>query len=83
MTEAKNPVSAVDDGEKSAGAAPFTMINYVLFAVGLLDIILGWFLLRGGHITVAPIMLIAGYCVIIPMAIILRRGRSSSPAEAD
>lgn len=59
--------------DKGTGAAPFTMINYVLFAVGLLDIVLGWFLLRGGHITVAPIMLIIGYCLIIPMAIIYRR----------
>jgi len=61
------------DGTKATGAAPFTVTNYVLFAVGLLDIVLGWFLLRGGHITVAPVMLILGYCVIIPMAIILRR----------
>lgn len=62
-----------EKGEDTGGAAPFTLINYVLFAVGLLDIVLGWFLLRGGRITVAPIMLILGYCVIIPMAIILRR----------
>lgn len=61
----------VDD--KSQGAAPFTLMNYVLFAVGLIDIVAGWFLLRGGHITAAPIMLILGYCVIVPMAIILRR----------
>ncbi len=54
-------------------AAPFTLVNYVLFAVGLLDIIAGWFLLRGGHITIAPIMLIAGYCGIIPLAIVLRK----------
>ncbi len=56
----------------SEGAAPFTIINYILFAAGLLDIIIGWFLLRGGHITIAPVMLIAGYCVIIPLAIMFR-----------
>lgn len=59
--------------ESTEGAAPFTLVNYILFAVGLLDIIAGWFLLRGGHITIAPVMLIAGYCVIIPIAIIFRK----------
>ncbi len=62
-----------DESGSSGGAAPFTITNYILFTVGLLDIVLGWFLLRGGRITIAPIMLILGYCVIIPMAIILRR----------
>ncbi|MEN8207900.1 MAG: hypothetical protein ABFR50_01490 [Candidatus Fermentibacteria bacterium] len=59
--------------ESTEGAAPFTLVNYILFAAGLLDIIAGWFLLRGGHITIAPVMLIAGYCVIIPIAIIFRK----------
>ena len=59
--------------ESTEGAAPFTLVNYIMFAAGLLDIIAGWFLLRGGHITIAPVMLIAGYCVIIPIAIIFRK----------
>jgi len=59
--------------EEGTGAAPFTLINYILFAGGLLDIIIGWFLLRAGHITMAPIMLIAGYCGIIPLAIVYRK----------
>ncbi len=61
---------APDDG---SGAAPFTLTNYLLFAGGLLDIILGWFMLRAGHITLAPIMLIVGYCAIIPLAIVHRK----------
>ena len=59
--------------EEGSGAAPFTLINYLLFGGGLLTIIIGWFLLRGGHITLAPIMLIAGYCVVIPLAIVYRK----------
>ncbi len=54
--------------------APFSLLNYIVFGGGLLDIIIGWLLLRGGHITIAPVMLILGYCVIIPLAIILRTG---------
>ena len=64
---------SIDQKESTEGAAPFTLVNYILFTAGLLDIIIGWFLLRGGHITIAPIMLIAGYCVIIPLAIVFRR----------
>jgi len=74
MSKGKDMTAAENNGgEVSKGAAPFTMLNYILFAAGLLDIILGWFLLRAGRITIAPIMLILGYCVIIPMAIILRK----------
>ena len=58
--------------EADAETTPFTAKNYILFAVGLLDIILGWFLLRGGHITLAPIMLVIGYCGLIPLALILK-----------
>ncbi len=63
----------IDQKESTEGAAPFTLVNYILFAAGLLDIIIGWFLLRGGRITIAPVMLIAGYCVIIPLAIVFRK----------
>lgn len=72
MTENDKAVAAQSVSKKDDGTAPFTLINYLLFAGGLLDIIIGWFLLRAGHITVAPIMLIVGYCVIIPMAIVFR-----------
>lgn len=66
-----------DIGEKKTEPAgkettPFTARNYILFAVGLLDIIIGWFLLRAGHITLAPIMLVVGYCGLVPLAIILK-----------
>jgi len=67
-----------DKKESSEGSAPFTPVNYILFAAGLLDIIIGWFLLRGGHITIAPVMLIAGYCVIIPMAIVFRKKQTEN-----
>ena len=73
MSEKKKAASEnTEKKENTEGAAPFTIVNYILFAVGLLDIIIGWFLLRGGHITIAPVMLIAGYCGIIPLAIIFR-----------
>ncbi|MCD4776096.1 MAG: DUF3098 domain-containing protein [Candidatus Aegiribacteria sp.] len=71
----KTAPEQIDRKENTDGAAPFTLVNYILFAGGLLDIIIGWFLLRGGHITIAPVMLIAGYCGIIPLAIMFRNKR--------
>ena len=69
----KTAPEKTDQKESKEGAAPFTLVNYILFTAGLLDIVIGWFLLRGGHITIAPVMLIAGYCVIIPVAIVFRK----------
>lgn len=48
----------------------FTKWNWVIFGLGLLSILLGYIFLIKGDITIAPILLVAGYCVIIPLAII-------------
>jgi hypothetical protein len=46
--------------------------NYILFAVGLLVIIAGFIFLGTGDTVFAPIFLVLGYCVIIPVAIIIK-----------
>jgi len=51
---------------------PFGMKNYLVFALGLLSIILGYVFLSQGSITLAPILLVLGYCVIIPVAIMIK-----------
>ena len=64
--------------EKSAGL-PFTKVNYILFGVGLILIVVGYVALSKGpwdsfeSLTLAPILLILGYCVIIPLAIIYHK----------
>ena len=70
MAKEKKPVSS----KNSEDTVPFSNINYILFAVGLIIITAGWFLLRAGHISISPIMIILGYCVVIPVAIILKPG---------
>jgi len=74
MTENESSAAAAGSAKEreSTGTAPFTLANYLLFAGGLLDIVAGWFLLRAGSITIAPIMLILGYCGIVPLAIVYR-----------
>ncbi len=54
---------------------PFGKKNYLYFGLALIVIIIGYIALWQGSITLAPILLVIGYCVLIPVAIIVR-GRS-------
>jgi hypothetical protein len=64
---------------KEKSILPFTSKNYILFAIGLLVIVLGYITLGYGSITLAPILLVLGYCVIIPIAIIISGGKEKTP----
>jgi len=55
--------------------------NYILLAIGVIVIIAGFITLASGSITLAPFLLVAGYCVIIPLAILLKFGSSSVPKK--
>ena len=56
----------------------FGKINYQLFGIGLLIIILGYIIMATGEtesvqsIKIAPLILIIGYCVFIPAAILVK-----------
>jgi uncharacterized membrane protein len=56
----------------------FDSINYKLFGVSILLLIVGYVLLGQGPVTnhlswsVAPVVLVIVYCFLIPMAIIVR-----------
>ncbi len=50
----------------------FTTKNYVLFIIGLVTIGVGYLLLSKGSITLAPILLVLGYVIIIPLSIIIK-----------
>ncbi len=58
--------------EREEQGLPFTKKNYVVFGLGVLSVILGFITLSRGSTTLAPILLILGYCVIIPIAILLK-----------
>ena len=62
---------------------PFGPRNYILFAIGLLVIVVGYISLSAGSITLAPILLILGYCVLIPLSIIIRGKAVKAAAPAD
>jgi hypothetical protein len=45
--------------------------NIVVLAAGLVMIALGFVYLARGSMTLAPVLLVAGYCVAIPVGIML------------
>jgi len=59
---------------------PFDRENLILFGVALAVIVIGYLFLARGSITIAPILLVLGYCVLVPVAIIFRpRRRRGEP----
>jgi len=51
-------------------ALKFTKVNALLGLAGLVVVSLGYWLLAQGSITAAPLLLVLGYVVLLPMAII-------------
>lgn len=49
----------------------FSPVNLALGGAGLLALIVGYWLLAGGSVTAAPLLLVLGYVVLLPLAIIL------------
>ncbi len=45
--------------------------NYTLWAAAALSIAAGYWLLHGGSTTAAPILLVLGYCVFLPVGLAL------------
>ncbi len=58
---------------------PLERENYIILGIGLIMIILGYIALAGNtvegfsQLTVAPILLVFGYCVVIPFGIMYRK----------
>jgi hypothetical protein len=55
---------------KNDGSLGFTPVNWALGAAGLISLVIGYWLLAGGSITAAPLLLVLGYVVLIPAALI-------------
>ncbi|MFQ6007821.1 MAG: hypothetical protein ACE5K8_02615 [Candidatus Zixiibacteriota bacterium] len=51
---------------------PFGKRNYLVFALALAVITIGYVALGQGSITLAPILLVLGYCVLIPIALLIK-----------
>jgi hypothetical protein len=51
---------------------PFGKKNYIWFGVALAVMIVGFVLLGSGDITMAPLLLVIAYCVLVPIAILVK-----------
>lgn len=48
----------------------FSRVNAMWLGAGVISIAIGYFLLSTGSETIAPILLVLGYCVLLPIGII-------------
>ena len=67
---------------------PLERENFIILGIGLLVIVMGYVALSGNvvegfrQLTLAPILLLLGYCVIIPFGIMYRKKpKADSPAK--
>lgn len=62
---------------------PFGRKNYIWFVASLVVIALGFILLSTGDTTLAPVLLVVGYCVLLPISILVRSKAEPGSAETD
>lgn len=65
----KPTTTARGTGER--GSLKFSAINGILILAGLAAIVLGYMMLAGGSTVGAPLLLVLGYGVLVPLGIIL------------
>ena len=67
------------NNNNNKGLWPFEKINYLIFGIGLLLIMVGYILMGYGAVNsilsvkVAPFLLFIGYIVLIPIAILYKK----------
>lgn len=67
----REPATDVSSEDAFFGYGP---VNLGLFLAGVVAIVLGYVYLGRGSVTAAPLLLVLGYAVLLPMAIFLRTG---------
>jgi hypothetical protein len=55
-------------------------LNSVLLSIGILVLVAGYVALSKGSITLAPVLLVLGYCGLIPASLLIR-GRAEGSGE--
>lgn len=60
---------------------PFGKRNYMFFGAAMLSIIVGYIALGQGSITLAPILLVLGYCVLVPVSLIIKGDPDQDESE--
>ncbi len=66
----RRPTAAAASPAEGEGTVRFSMQNWILLLAGLASIITGYVLLSNGSTVAAPLLLVLGYVVLIPLGII-------------
>jgi hypothetical protein len=64
--------AAAKVSEQAEPEIPFGTKNYVIFGAAALVILAGYLALSRGSITLAPILLLVGYMVLVPWGILAK-----------
>ncbi len=68
---AKKRLQTGNDAARERAPLQFSAVNGILGALGIGAVVLGFVLLAQGSVTAAPLLLVLGYVVLLPLAIIL------------
>jgi hypothetical protein len=68
----KSKVTVRSQGPTAPEKWPFGRKNYLWFGIALVTMILGFILLGSGSVTWAPLLLVIAYCVLVPVAILIK-----------
>ena len=68
-----------NDNDNKEPIWPFNKFNYLIFGIGVLTIIVGYFLMSSGSVnsfhsvSLAPFLLFIGYVILIPISFFLKK----------
>jgi hypothetical protein len=73
-------MASTKKSKKGAAVAEpeFGRKNYMILGGGIILIILGFIFLALGDITISPILLVLGYCVVIPLGILIPKEKEDA-----
>lgn len=69
--KAKKQAKAAQQTRPRQGSLVLGQRNVLLIVAGIIVIVIGYLLLGRGSITIAPLLLVIGYCVMVPLAILM------------
>ncbi len=69
--KAKKQAKAAQQTRPRQGSLVLGQRNVLLIVAGIIVIVAGYMLLGRGSITLAPLLLVIGYCVMVPLAILM------------
>lgn len=65
----KTPSTAASESRQ--GTVRFSLLNAILLVAGIASVVIGYVTLGAASTVAAPLLLVLGYCILIPLAIIL------------